>query len=90
MEIVCRTSGYVVVVVLALAVTTGVKLSTVESLNMGNHCCVLPSPQGRTMAKNEPYIRPGDGDETLELPHISDREGKVEFGRLKYDFCTDT
>ncbi|KXJ27990.1 cyclin-Y-like protein 1-B [Exaiptasia diaphana] len=42
---------------------------------MGNiHCCILPSPQGRPTNTNEPYGGFAETGETLELPHISDRE----------------
>ncbi|XP_031557020.1 cyclin-Y-like protein 1-B [Actinia tenebrosa] len=42
---------------------------------MGNiHCCILPSPRGRPANTNEPYGGVAESGETLELPHISDRE----------------
>lgn len=45
---------------------------------MGNiHCCILPSPRGRPANKNEPYGGLAEPGDTLELPHISDREGKL-------------
>lgn len=45
---------------------------------MGNiHCCILPSPRGRPANTNESYGGLGESGETLELPHISDREGKL-------------
>ncbi|KAK3733714.1 hypothetical protein QZH41_011234 [Actinostola sp. cb2023] len=44
-------------------------------LKHGNiHCCILPSPHGRPNNTNDPYGGRAENGETLELPHISDRE----------------